>query len=458
MKFLHIIFLVCLLFGIKKGIAQESTDTSNVEDKAPKKHIPLTYNMGIGLYNYRGDVGLIKNLGTTENFQTSLRGGLEYKIKSVLGLGINVGYGSLVKNEKNGGDNDNFYTTILSGGISGNFHFANGYMLAEKYPIDPFLSFGVNYLSFDPKTDLLDENGATYYYWTDGTIRDEAQSTGNPLTTPTLQRDYDYETTIAVPNGEQKTALGYVVGAGFNFHITSYLQAQLMQTVSFTNTDFLDGHIGGEANDVYTNSSISLIFNPSGYVSKEESSNQFDDIDFVSLLKADSDADGVLDIDDKCNDTEEGIEVDRHGCPKDSDEDGIPDYMDDEIKTKKEVAKIDSNGVGIPDSLVAEAALDTTNFTLRQELCQYYPSMCQGDETDAEYQIINSGKADRKLINSKVTPSKRPIEEIKKICDLNGDGEINSKEIYQSIDNYFDGKLDLRLGDLHKLIDYYFDQ
>ena len=157
MKFLHIIFLVCLLFGIKKGIAQESTDTSNVEDKAPKKHIPLTYNMGIGLYNYRGDVGLIKNLGTTENFQTSLRGGLEYKIKSVLGLGINVGYGSLVKNEKNGGDNDNFYTTILSGGISGNFHFANGYMLAEKYPIDPFLSFGVNYLSFDPKTDLLDE-------------------------------------------------------------------------------------------------------------------------------------------------------------------------------------------------------------------------------------------------------------------------------------------------------------
>ena len=43
-------------------------------------------------------------------------------------------------------------------------------------------------------------------------------------------------------------------------------------------------------------------------------------------------------------------------------------------------------------------------------------------------------------------------------ADLNGDGEINSKEIYQSIDNYFDGKLDLRLGDLHKLIDYYFDQ
>tara|TARA_B100001094_G_C17738871_1_gene580216 strand:- start:36 stop:659 length:624 start_codon:yes stop_codon:yes gene_type:complete len=206
------------------------------------------------------------------------------------------------------------------------------------------------------------------------------------------------------------------------------------------------------------NSSLSLIFIPSGYSARDKNSKEYDEIDFVSLLKADTDADGVLDIDDKCNDTDEGIEVDRHGCPKDSDEDGIPDYMDDEIKTKEEIAKIDSNGVGISDSIVSEAALDTTNFTLRQELCQYYPSMCQGDETDAEYQLINTGKADKKLIRVKVTPSKRPIEEIKRLCDIDGDGEISSKEIYQSIDNYFDGKVDLKLGDIHKLIDYYFDE
>ncbi len=454
MKFLKLIFLFCILLGFKGLIAQDSSDTTSIDDKEQKKHSSISYNAGVGLYNYRGDVGYLKELGTTENFQPSFRAGVEYKIISSFGIGLNAEYGSLVKNEKNGGVNDNFFTTIISGGLSGNIHFANGYMLAEKYPIDPFISLGVNFLSFNPMTDLTDENGFSYHYWEDGTIRDSPRgsASGNVLV-----RDYVYETEIDL-EGEKKTGLGYAFGAGFNFYITSYLQAQLMQTVSFADTDFLDGHVGGEANDVYMNSSLSLIFIPSGYSARDKNSKEYDEIDFVSLLKADTDADGVLDIDDKCNDTDEGIEVDRHGCPKDSDEDGIPDYMDDEIKTKEEIAKIDSNGVGISDSIVSEAALDTTNFTLRQELCQYYPSMCQGDETDAEYQLINTGKADKKLIRVKVTPSKRPIEEIKRLCDIDGDGEISSKEIYQSIDNYFDGKVDLKLGDIHKLIDYYFDE
>lgn len=453
MKFLKALCFVCLLFTFKGLMAQEASDTSSIEEKDKKKQIPLSYNTGIGLYNYRGDVGSIKGMGTTENFQLSFRGGLEYKVLSSFGIGLNVEYGSLVKNEKNGGDNDNFYTTLISGGLLGNIHFANGYILAEKHPIDPFIALGINFLSFNPKSDLTDNNGADYYYWNDGTVRDKPN--GSPASN-ILVRDYNYETEID-PKGESKTGLSYLVGAGFNFYINSYLQAQLMQTVAFVNTDFLDGYIGGESNDIYMNSSFSLIFTPSGYTKGDKSSKEFDEIDFESLLKADSDADGVLDIDDKCNETDEGINVDRHGCPKDSDGDGIPDYMDDEIKTKEEIAKIDSNGVGISDSLVAESALDSNNFTLRQELCQYYPSMCQGDETDADYQISNTGKADKKLITAKVTPSKRPIEEIKQLCDINGDGTISSKEIYQSIDNYFDGKVDLRLGDIHKLIDHYFD-
>jgi hypothetical protein len=453
MKFLKLLFFVFILFGFKSLSAQKYSDTTTLEDKEQKKHFPINYNAGIGLFNYRGDVGSIKGLGTTENFQPSFRAGIEYKVFSAFGIGLNAEYGSLVKNEKNGGDNDNFFTTLMAGGLIGNIHFANGYTLAEKYPIDPFISFGVNFLSFNPKSDLSDENGSPYYYWSDGTIKDtpNGSSDGNNLV-----RDYQYETEID-PKGESKTALSYLFGAGFNFYISSYLQAQLMQSVSFVNTDFLDGHVGGNANDVYMNSSFSLIFTPSGFVSKNKNSKEFDEIDFESLLKADTDADGVLDIDDKCNDTDEGIKVDRHGCPKDSDGDGIPDYLDDEIKTKDEIAKIDSNGVGISDSLVAKDALDTTNFTLRQELCQYYPSMCQGDETDVDYQIYNTGKADKKLINVKVTPSKRPIEEIKRIADINGDGSISSKEIYQTIDDYFDGKIDLKLGDIHKLIDHYFD-
>ena len=97
-------------------------------------------------------------------------------------------------------------------------------------------------------------------------------------------------------------------------------------------------------------------------------------------------------------------------------------------------------------------------MTLRDELCQFYPSMCQGEESDIEFQLLNAGKADKSLITSRVEPSKKSIEEIKKLCDINGNGRITSKEIYESIDNYFDGKIDLALGDIHKLIDYFFEQ
>jgi len=452
MKLFQLTFLFCALLGVKSIQAQEDADSTDTSESSNK--VPLTYNLGMGLYSYRGDVGYIKDLGTTENFQIGFNAGAEYKVHSSFGLGINLGYGSLVKNEKNGNSNRNFKSTLLSGGLNATFHFANGFILAEDYPIDPIIGIGVDLINFTPKTDLYDASGNLYYYWLDGSVRDVDQD--SPSNSTVLTRDYEYETDLKV-DGESNTALAFPFVLGFNFYITPYLKAQLKQSLCLTNTDFLDGHVAGQANDIYGYTSCSFIFNPAGLIAKDKKSKEYDEIDFVSLLKADSDADGVLDIDDRCNETEEGIKVDRHGCPLDKDNDGIPDHLDKEIDTKSEIAKIDSNGVGIEDSLVAQQAQDTV-VTLREELCQFYPSMCQGDESDIEFQLLNTGKADKSLLSSKVEPSKKPIEEIKKVCDLNGDGKVSSKEIYESIDNYFDGKVDIDLGDIHKLIDYYFEQ
>lgn len=451
MKLIKLTFLICTLLGVTSVNAQESADSTDTQSETKK--VPLTYNLGAGLFSYRGDVGFIKDLGTTENLQPAFNAGAEYKLHSSFGLGINLGYGSLVKNEKNGKTNRNFKTNLITAGVQATFHFANGFILAEDYPIDPFISLGFDVLSFNPKTDIVDADGNSYFYWQDGSIRDVAQNSIQSSTH--LTRDYDYETDIEI-DGESNIAFGFPVAAGFNFLITPYLKTQLKQSVSFTSTDFLDGHLGG-ANDMFMYSSVSFIFNPAGLTAKGEKSKEYDEIDFVALLKADSDADGVIDIDDRCNSTEEGIEVDRHGCPIDKDNDGIPDHLDKEVDTKDEIAKIDSNGIGVADSLVAKEALDTV-VTLREELCLYYPSMCQGDESDIEFQILNSGKADKALLSSRVEPSKKPIEEINKVCDINGDGKVTSKEIYESIDNYFDGKVDLELGDIHKLIDFYFEQ
>ncbi len=73
------------------------------------------------------------------------------------------------------------------------------------------------------------------------------------------------------------------------------------------------------------------------------------------LAWTDSDNDGVSDLHDKCNDTPEGIEVDKTGCPKDSDGDGVPDYLDqcnDSLTGNKVDANgcpLDTDGDGVPD-------------------------------------------------------------------------------------------------------------
>lgn len=71
----------------------------------------------------------------------------------------------------------------------------------------------------------------------------------------------------------------------------------------------------------------------------------------------DSDGDGVPDYLDECPNTPKGVKVDKRGCPLDSDGDGVPDYMDECPDTPKGVVvdekgcPLDSDGDGVPDYL-----------------------------------------------------------------------------------------------------------
>src|SRR5690606_4537108 len=60
----------------------------------------------------------------------------------------------------------------------------------------------------------------------------------------------------------------------------------------------------------------------------------------------DSDDDGVTDQFDRCPDTPEGVAVDTHGCPLDTDGDGVPDYRDKQLITPTECQPVDADGIG----------------------------------------------------------------------------------------------------------------
>ncbi|MGQ0697402.1 MAG: thrombospondin type 3 repeat-containing protein [Panacagrimonas sp.] len=71
----------------------------------------------------------------------------------------------------------------------------------------------------------------------------------------------------------------------------------------------------------------------------------------------DTDGDGVIDRNDKCPNTPQGVKVYSDGCPIDLDQDGVPDYLDKCPNTPPgspvdvNGCPIDSDGDGVPDHL-----------------------------------------------------------------------------------------------------------
>ena len=72
------------------------------------------------------------------------------------------------------------------------------------------------------------------------------------------------------------------------------------------------------------------------------------DVNFKVMDVEDEDGDLVVDVDDYCPKTPIGVKVNQFGCPLDTDNDGIADYIDQEKNTLKG-AVVDEKGVQLTD-------------------------------------------------------------------------------------------------------------
>lgn len=81
----------------------------------------------------------------------------------------------------------------------------------------------------------------------------------------------------------------------------------------------------------------------------------------------DSDGDGVVDTQDRCPNTPQGVKVDSVGCPLDSDGDGVPDYLD-ECPDTEAGAKVDERGCYIILEQAVSIRLDVGFATNSAEL------------------------------------------------------------------------------------------
>lgn len=464
-RFISFIILFELVaFGSFAQDSTSDTEVSKEEAKAEREAVRAdrkAWNMehtifkpvigvGAGFFNYFGEVNNNSRINPVINnygFQASV-----FKnFSPSFGLEFDVAYGRMSARERSTERNLNFATDIVNFNLKATYNFA-GVLRAGRF-LNPYISVGVGAINFNTKGDLKDENGVAYNYWDDGTVRSLPQPAAGS-NAQILRPDYVYETDLRKANldslGNYKQfAVTIPATFGFHFRVSPRSAIRLSSTFSYAFTDLIDNvstagtgtRKGNAMNDMFLFSAISYHFD--FFTPKKVKKTPYDDMEFDSL-EGDDDKDGVSNLNDRCPNTPEGAgAVDEFGCALDSDGDGIPDYRDAE--TSAESALVDANGVTIdPDFIV----LPDTNALARNIIYDVYPEM----------KAMYAGEESEPKTSKQVKREKLVRETPFGIVDVDEDGIISVGEVYDAIDHFFEGKLDVSARYISDLIDYFFEQ
>ncbi len=435
MKKFTILFITSFL-SIGMLLAQEKT--SGI------KYVP-SIGAHIGAMSYLGDIKGSQGATLYTYWKPAYGFYLEKKIGSIFGISANGIFGKVSKSQLDDDVFINFQTSITNFDLNLLLDFDNGKVIHESSLFSPYLSIGFGYLAFDPKGDLS-TNGIYYQHWSDGTLRDIAESTpGSDTASVILVRDYDYESSLKdSTTNYSKTTFTIPIRFGLKFKLSRNIEARLSAAYIMTMTDYIDNYKdGGNDKLFYTSFGIQYNFAP---IDKQE--DKYKDFDFSDLDKEDTDGDGVSDSKDMCQNTPEGVAVDHKGCAVDGDEDGVPDYLDKELNTPAGTL-VNKDGVTLTDEMIElrEKMKDSVETEYRVFKAEDL-TKDEIEEIQKQYEAANNGSS----INTITLPEKF------KTLDNNNDNYISAKEVTNAIDGFFEGENNLTAKDLNDLIDFYFDQ
>ena len=341
--------------------------------------------------------------------------------------------------------NLNFKTSITS--IGANVEYRFGHLFDKNALVRPYISLGAGILNFNAKGDLVDDMGQTYYYWSDGSIKDVPELDPGPALP--LYRDYDYETDLRDREQEEfglgdysQTSLAFPATAGFHFRISNRAFFSLGLSYYYALTDVLDNVAyegtsiqGKKGNDSFFYTHLALHFDLFSDPGTRTVELLYADIEFDESLFDDEDGDFVLDVTDRCPGTPYGVEVDSVGCPLDGDMDGVPDYLDLELFTARG-EWVDEQGVTVFEEEFLASMEKRENAMPREEV-EEYMTLISGEYTlDSEVEIPEKFQS----------------------LDTDGDGSLSFEELLKVIDQYFDYQMDLDVEDLRQLNDFFFSQ
>jgi hypothetical protein len=401
-----------------------------------------------GVLNFNGDV--------SNAFPTPLIGNyaLQLKVSSFIDrkrnfiANFSLLTGALTGNERSTDNlvrNLNFRANIITFGISLEYNF--GHLIKKNTPaFMPFVSVGFENISFNSKGDLLDRNGLEYYYWSDGTIRNISEEDKNLVPNTLLHRDWDFETDLREQDrwglgNYSQNAFAIPIDLGLDFYLTERIKLRFGYSHHFTTTDLIDnvswqadGVTGDEKNDAYGFSYFTLhldLFSEPKVITEELMFAELDDFDYTMF--EDIDGDGVYDGSDICPKTPVNVMVDTSGCPLDGDNDGVPDYLDQEPGSEPG-AFVNDQGITLTEEQLI-ALLSPGDAVPREDLELYFMEQQEGQRISLE-----------------------SMPEKFKALDLDGDSYLSFDELLKSIDDFFDFSSKLETEEVYLVINFFFLQ
>ena len=297
MKYFH--FIIFLLFSL-------SFWGQNEQDSI-KKEI-LTIGIGPQVNTFYGEINSNSVSKIFINSRPAVSLDLEKRFGDVIGLQMMLIKGKLADHK--------YPENFISSFIKSNFNLilnTDSYF-DNKHNFSIYSGLGLGIIKYNSSSDSINTNNF----------------------------DYEYETALS----EGITLLAPLT-IGFKWKLNPYIQGRVYATYNTLLSDEIDGVLNNQ-NDSYA--SLGFTLNYAFHKITRFKKEKFN-IDLEKFNLSDEDGDGVIDLQDECHHTPKKVEVDLKGCPKDSDKDGVPDYLDQEPNSKY-ILHVDEQGRSLTDSLI----------------------------------------------------------------------------------------------------------